>query len=162
MPQLDPTWYVSQLFWLAITFSVLYVVLAKLILPRLLGILGAREDAKAMDLSAADQFRKDAEHAKLQYEHAMSDARERAKSLFTDAETSIKKISANANKQLEEKMGIRMQEAEKTIDAKKQELKSYFDQHGSSMVMDIAAKMTGNTPSQIAADKAFKQANATL
>ena len=43
MPQLNPEFWVSQIFWLIITFGVLYVVLSKLILPKISANLETRK-----------------------------------------------------------------------------------------------------------------------
>jgi F-type H+-transporting ATPase subunit b len=159
MPQLDTTWYASQLFWLAITFTVLFLVLSKLVLPRLMAAMDAREAAKSASLSAADQFRKDAEHARLQYERAMADARERAKSLFVDAELSINQLSEQANKQMDKTLADRLKEADKNIASQQAELKRHFEQAGAALVADIATRITGNAPALVEAQKAFTDAS---
>ena len=50
MPQLDPTWFASQLFWLAITFVTLYVVLSRFVLPPLLEIIARRAQTAQDDM----------------------------------------------------------------------------------------------------------------
>ncbi len=155
MPQLDTTWYASQLFWLALTFFTLFVVLSKLILPRLMAAMDAREASKSDSLSAADQFRKEAESARTQYERAMTDARERAKSIFVDSEITINNLSNQASRQLEQSFAARMKEAEKHMAAQQAEMKRNFEQSAAALVVDIAAKLTGNAPALVEAQKAF-------
>ena len=36
MPQLNPEFWISQVFWLTLTFGILYIVLSKLILPKII------------------------------------------------------------------------------------------------------------------------------
>ena len=63
MPQLDTTWFASQIFWLIIAFSVLYYLLSRKALPRLAEILEARQDRIAADLDEAERLRREAEEA---------------------------------------------------------------------------------------------------
>ena len=61
MPQLNPEFFTPQLFWLLITFSVLFVVLAKSVLPRIAGVLEERELRIGSDLEKAQQLKEEAE-----------------------------------------------------------------------------------------------------
>ena len=63
LPQLDPTWWPSQLFWLALTFGVLYWLMAGKFLPTLGGAIEERRDRIADDLDQAAEFRRQAEDA---------------------------------------------------------------------------------------------------
>ena len=60
MPQLDPTWFASQLFWLAITFAVLYTVLARAVLPPLQNIVARREGTIEGDIASAEALKEQA------------------------------------------------------------------------------------------------------
>ena len=64
MPQLDPEFWFSQIFWLTITFGVLYLVLSKLILPKISDNLESRKSQILDNLELAEKQRNDSE-AKL-------------------------------------------------------------------------------------------------
>jgi F-type H+-transporting ATPase subunit b len=68
----------SQLFWLAITFTVLLVVMWRIVGPRIAAVIGERKGRIDGDLAAADKHRKDAEAAQAAYQSALAAARGRA------------------------------------------------------------------------------------
>lgn len=161
MPQLDPTWFASQLFWLLIAFTVLYVLVSRVLLPPILWTVAHRGATIESGIADAQRFKTEAEQARISYEKAMADARERAKSLFVDAELSIKNLNDDANKQMDAKLAIHLKDAEKTIANQQLELKKHFEQAGAALVADITAKLTGNAPALLEAQKAFTEASNT-
>ena len=60
MPQFDPTYFAPQLVWLAITFLALYLLMSRLILPRITGILSQREDRIEGNLKRAETLKEEA------------------------------------------------------------------------------------------------------
>ena len=61
MPQLNPEFWFSQIFWLVLTFGILYVVLSKFILPKISSNLEARKSQILENIEAAEKQRKDSE-----------------------------------------------------------------------------------------------------
>src|SRR5215472_450614 len=78
MPQLDLATFPPQLIWLAITFLVLYVLMAKLGLPRIDRALKARRTRIEDDLDKARQMKAEAEAVIAAYERALAEARQQA------------------------------------------------------------------------------------
>jgi F-type H+-transporting ATPase subunit b len=74
MPQLDFSTFPSQLFWLTITFAVLYLLMAKLILPRIESVIGARQSRMDGDLERASRMQSEAEAVMAAYEKALATA----------------------------------------------------------------------------------------
>jgi len=72
MPQLDITTFAPQIFWLAVSFVVLYVLMSRLALPRIGAILAARSGQIEGDLDAARRLKAEAEAAVAAYEKALS------------------------------------------------------------------------------------------
>jgi len=81
LPQMSTGSYPSQIFWLAVTFGLLFLVLWRLTLPMIAGAIGARRNRIEGDLGAADASRKDAANALAAYEAALAEARNRAHQL---------------------------------------------------------------------------------
>src|ERR1700691_2389106 len=73
--------YPSQLFWLALTFVLLYTLMSKVALPRIGAILEDRSKRIADDLAAARQFKERSDAAHESYEKSLADARTRAQSI---------------------------------------------------------------------------------
>ena len=99
MPQLDPSTFGSQLFWLLVCFGALYLVLSFIVIPRISNTLTARAETLEGDLAEAEKLRGQAETALKAYEDALAEARSRALALAQEmraevqAETDRQKLS---------------------------------------------------------------------
>ena len=71
MPQLDPTSFSSQLFWLTVSFVALYMLLARFLLPRVKSLLEMRAKTIESDIEQAERLKSEAERASEQYEKAL-------------------------------------------------------------------------------------------
>jgi len=114
-PPFDPTYFASQLFWLAITFVVLYALLSRWVLPRIGGAIEERRDRIADDLDAASQMKAQADEAVKQYEKSLADARARAQSVAAEAKAEADKEIAEEMTRIDEELEAEQTEAEKRI-----------------------------------------------
>ncbi|QQS11263.1 MAG: F0F1 ATP synthase subunit B' [Rhodospirillales bacterium] len=81
MPQLDTAFFATQLFWLAVTFVVFYLLMSKLALPAIGETLKRREDKIQGDLDAALKAKEETKSVIALYEKALADARGEAQAL---------------------------------------------------------------------------------
>lgn len=146
MPQLDPTWFASQLFWLFVSFVLLYLVLSRVVLPPLLGIMAERKTTMDGDVARAQVLTDEAEKARKQYEHALAEAREKSQQLIDTAMLEHKQKSEQANKALDEKIAGQIKEAQRKIAAGKQELMEALTPATAEMTALIVEKLTQHSP----------------
>jgi F-type H+-transporting ATPase subunit b len=92
MPQLDPSTYPTQLFWLAVIFILLYVVMSRVALPRVREAVETRAAKIDGDLGAAAEARSRSEALLAEYEKALASAR-------SDAQTTIRGMMDQMNKE---------------------------------------------------------------
>ena len=78
LPQMNPEFFASQIFWLVITFGLLFLVLSRVTLPKIGSGLAARKNRIDGDLNAAERSKKDASDALADYETALAQARGKA------------------------------------------------------------------------------------
>lgn len=142
MPQLDPTWFASQIFWLAVCFSLLYVLLARVILPPLSGTIQRREDTVKGDLQAAEDAKNSAERAKHDYEHTLAQSREMAQNLIAEVMEENKKHADTTMRALDSEITRKLQEAASRIQNKKHELLSSLTPAAAEFAAQIAEKIT--------------------
>lgn len=115
LPQLDPTTYPSQIFWLIVGLVVLYQLMAKVALPRIAAVLEERADAVADELDRAEEFRRKAAEAEAAYEQALAEARARAQAIAAETRAKIQKQVEAAMAKAEEEIARRTAESERRI-----------------------------------------------
>ena len=94
MPQLNPEFWVSQIFWLTITFGILYVVLSKLILPKIRSNLELRKSQISDNIEAAEKQREESESKIKEYNEIISKSKTEGKNIFNQArEKALKDIN---------------------------------------------------------------------
>ena len=114
MPQLNPEFWISQIFWLTLTFGILYIILSKLILPKISDNLESRKSQILENIEAAEKQRENSEEKLKEYEEIVSKSKMEAKSIFNQArEKALKDISAKKevlDKQIDEEISKAEQE----------------------------------------------------
>jgi F-type H+-transporting ATPase subunit b len=153
MPQFDPTWFPSQLFWLAICMAVLYIALSRSILPPLLGVLAQRIATVDGDLARAESLRAEAETTRVNYEQALTKARAHAQGLLAEAERKNKEATEQADAALNQTLAAQAADAEAKLDAQKQKLLASLEPEAAELTALAVNKLTG-----LAADPARARA----
>lgn len=108
LPQFDPTWFPSQIFWLAITFAAMYAFFHFVILPDLFAIKSQRQNKIDGDLKRAEEMQEEAATLRDACENELQSARTQAEGLIQGQETTAKK-------KLEESLASFRAKAEKQI-----------------------------------------------
>lgn len=115
MPQLDSSWFASQIFWLIVTFSILYYLLSRKALPRIAEVLEARQDRIAADLDEAERLRREAEEALAAYEQVIGKAQSEAHRLLGETQAQLQAEAAQRQADLEAQLARQLAEAEARI-----------------------------------------------
>jgi F-type H+-transporting ATPase subunit b len=115
MPQLDVTTFPPQLIWLAITFIVLYLLMAKLGLPRISRVLEQRNRTIEGDLEKAQQMKVEAEAVIAAYERALGEARQQAQLTLKETTERLNAEAAERQRQTAAKLGAETAAAERRI-----------------------------------------------
>ena len=122
MPQLNPEFFVSQLFWLAVFFTFLFVFLWRVSLPRIATVLEKRQNKIDENLSSAKELQKQA----MEIEKKINDQINEAK---MDTDEKIKKTINALQKDASSQLSALDKELEKKVfDAEKDIIKSKDDQ----------------------------------
>ena len=115
MPQLNPEFWISQIFWLTLTFGILYIILSKLILPKISANLELRKSQIQENIEAADKQRESSEAKIKEYDEIILKSKLEAKNIFRKArEKVIKDINSKQNV-LDKQIDEEIQKAEKEI-----------------------------------------------
>lgn len=115
MPQLDPSSFASQIFWLAATFILLYFLMSGNIVPRIREVLEKRRTQIGHDLDIAEKAKADAEKAKESYEKELTKARNKSAALVEKAMDSIRERQQQEHAALDSKLATVLAKSETSI-----------------------------------------------
>ncbi len=115
MPQLDISTYTTQLFWLAVTFISLLVIIWRLAVPRISDALETRQRRIDDNTNKAAEFKKEAEAAIEAYEQALAAARAEAQSRIAAANAELAVEAQKRESALAETLNKRVAEGESAI-----------------------------------------------
>lgn len=115
MPQLDPAVWPTQLFWLAITFGILYLVIWRIALPRIADVLEARQRKLDDDLKKAAALKDEAETILAEYEKMRADAQASAHAVLQKTQNEMKAEAERQSHDVAAKLAKQTEEAEARI-----------------------------------------------
>ena len=116
MPQLDPEFWVSQIFWLTLSFGILYIVLSKIILPKISSNLELRKSQIQENIDAAEKQRESSEIKLKEYDEIILKSKLEAKNIFNDAREKILKDINSKKEILDKQIDEEINNAEKEIE----------------------------------------------
>ena len=143
MPQLNPEFWISQIFWLTLTFGILYVVLSKLILPKISANLELRKSQIQENIEAAEKQRENSESKLKEYEDIILKTKLEANKIFKDArEKAIKDI--NSKKEvLDNQIDEEIKKAENEIKVLKKDAPEKINKIAIDTSSELVKKLIG-------------------
>ncbi len=145
MPQIEQMGtYLSQVFWLVVTFGFLYLVLWKAALPRVSTILMERQERIDEDLRKAEEFKKEADEAMAAYDRLVADARSQAQALLRETNEQLAKDSAARHDALSAKIKADVDAAEARIDAARAQAIANIQTVAAEVAQAATARLIGS------------------
>jgi F-type H+-transporting ATPase subunit b len=145
-PPFEKDTFASQLVSLAIAFVALYLIVSRVALPRVGGVLDARQKAVESDLAAAQKLREETDAALKAYEGELAAARARAQAIGAETREKLNAASDAERKTLEERLTHKLVEAEKTIAATREAAMSNVRNIAAEAAAAIVQRLTGIVP----------------
>ena len=115
MPQLNPEFWVSQIFWLILTFGFLFVILSKFILPKISNNLELRKSQILENIETAEKQKIESENKIKEYEALINSSKNEARNYFNEARKKIIQDIDKKREKIEEEINLEIQNAEKEI-----------------------------------------------
>lgn len=115
MPQLDPTSFTNQIFWLVVALVLIYLILSKVALPRIAAVLAERQGTITNDLAAAEDLKAKAVEAEEAYNKALADARAEAQRIAAETRAEIQADLDEAIAKADAEIAAKADESEKAI-----------------------------------------------
>ena len=115
MPQLNPEFWISQIFWLILTFGTLFIILSKFILPKISNNLELRKSQILENVEMAEKQKKESEDKIKEYEDLIAESKNKAKNFFNEARKKILFDIDKKREQLEQEINNEIVNVEKEI-----------------------------------------------
>ena len=158
MPQLDPSTFGTQLFWLFVAFTVLFLIVWKVALPRITDVRATRQNRVEDDLDKASGMKAEAESVLEASEQALAAATSEAQDLQRRAAAELAEERVRLQEDLARTLSERAREAEDRINAEQQRAVSNIREATLGVVQDAAERLIGSPVSENEADAAIQAA----
>lgn len=156
MPQLDPTWFASQIFWLVITFVALYVVMARKVIPMMADVIESRQNKITHDLERAELLKREAEILRNSHEKTITEARNKAQNLLQQVQGETSKTAAAKAAEQEAQLTKDIQLAETRIANDVSNVRKSLIPIAADIAAQIVEKITQTKPSGADAEAAVR------
>ena len=137
MPQLNPEFWISQIFWLILTFSTLFVILSKFILPKISKNIEFRKSQILENIEMAEKQKEESENKIKEYEAIILKSKGEARNYFNEARKKILQDIDKKKQQLENEIDEEVNNAEKEI----KELKTSAPEKINKIAIETSANL---------------------
>ena len=144
MPQLDPTYWASQAFWLILVFSILYISIAKFYLPKIKNNLDNRENRIKNDLDDANKFKELSELKSKEYEKILEDAKKEVIKIHIESKNTLDKDIKAKKDIIEKEIEKEILKAQKEINDLKKNSISDIQQISENIASNIIETLSGD------------------
>tara|TARA_B100000029_G_scaffold469039_1_gene506553 strand:+ start:43 stop:633 length:591 start_codon:yes stop_codon:yes gene_type:complete len=149
MPQLNPEFWVSQIVWLILTFGLLYLVLSKIILPKISDNLESRKSQILENIEAAEAQREESEKKIKEFEKIILESKLEAKNYFNEARQKIlddintKKLALE--KDIDEEISSAEQEVNNLKIGSSEKIKNIAIETSSELIKQLIGEEANNS-----------------
>lgn len=157
-PPFQKETFASQLIWLAIFFVGLYLLMSRIALPRVGGIIAARNTQIEGDLAEANRLKLESESAIAAYEKTLADARVNAQAIGAKKRDELMAEADKRRKTLEDQLNRKLEDAEKTIAATKTSAMGNVRGIATEAAAAIVERLIGQAPPEKALADAIADA----
>jgi F-type H+-transporting ATPase subunit b len=145
-PPFQKDTFASQLVSLLVAFVALYLIVSRIALPRVGSLLDERQNAIEGDLAAAQKLKDDSDAALKAYESELAAARSRAHAISAETREKLNVAAEVERKKLEERLSVKLAEAEKTIASTREAAMSNVRGIAAEAAAAIVQRLTGVLP----------------
>jgi len=143
MPQLNTEFWISQIFWLTLAFGILYVVLSKLILPKISANLELRKSQIQENIAAAEKQRQSSEAKLKEYQDIISKSKLKANNIFKEARENVLK-EINAKKEaLDKQIDDEIKKVEQEINLLRKDAPKKINKIAIDTTSELLVKLIG-------------------
>ena len=153
-PPFQKDTFASQLVSLVIAFVALYLIVSRIALPRVGSLLDERQSKIEGDLAEAQKLKDASDSALKAYENELAAARSRAQAISAETREKLNATSEAERKKLEQRLSVKLADAEKTIAATRETAMSNVRGIAADAAAAIVQRLTGVLPDGTSVDRA--------
>ena len=120
MPQLNPEFWVSQIFWLILTFGIMFIILSKFILPKISENLETRKSQILENIDTAEKQREQSENKIKEYEKLIFESKIEAKNYYSEIRQKVLEDIAKKKQVLDDQIEKELKDVENEINELKE------------------------------------------
>jgi F-type H+-transporting ATPase subunit b len=143
MPQLNPEFWISQIFWLTLSFGILYIVLSKFILPKISANLELRKSQIQENIEAAEKQRESSELKLKEYDKIILESKLEAQNIFKDAKEKVLNDINSKKEVLDKQIDEEINNAEKEIETLRKGASEKINKIARETSFDLVKKLIG-------------------
>ena len=144
MPQLDPTYWASQAFWLILVFVILYISISKFYLPKIKSNLVNRENKISKDLEDANDFKEKSDSKIKEYEIILENAKREVSKIHFESKNNLDKNIQLKKEEMEKEIEKEILKAQKEISDLKKSSISSIQNISKNIASDIIQNISGD------------------
>ena len=144
MPQLDPTYWASQAFWLILVFVILYISISKFYLPKIKGNLVNRENKISKDLEDANDFKEKSDSKIKEYEIILENAKREVSKIHFESKNNLDKNIQLKKEEMEKEIEKEILKSQKEISDLKKSSISSIQNISKNIASDIILNISGD------------------
>ena len=142
MPQLEIATYPSQIFWLVVSFLILYLIMSRIIIPKISSVIKSRESEIKNNIHISEQMYKDTEIINNEYEETKKNIENEARGIINHLkETTNKKIN-NSTELLKKRLEQKLEKNEQEIINKKKKVLKEIKKISLNLSEEILKKLS--------------------
>ena len=143
MPQLNPEFWISQIFWLTLTFGTLYIVLSKLILPKISANLELRKSQIQENIEAAEKQREESESKLKEYNEIVNKSKSEAKDIFKNSRDKVLRDINLKKETLDKQINDEIKKVEQEINVLKKSAPEKINKIAIDTSSELVKKLIG-------------------
>ena len=145
MPQLNPEFWASQIFWLILIFSGLYIIIWKIFLPKITDSIENRKSRVIGDLNETQKLKENAEKKLSEYNKIIEDTKKEAKRIIEDNKKKLANDIKNKKQKFNEEIEKELMLTEKEIKNLKKSSISSINKIAVEVSSEIIKRLVGTS-----------------
>ena len=147
LPQMDPTWYASQIFWMLITFCAMFLVIWRFVMPSMRATVDTRRSRIEKDLQKTEELKNEASRLLKELEAEQARVKAQSQAFFAQAQTEAQALIQQMETDFNARLSAQIAEKEQKLEQAKKEALREIARISGDLTGSIIKKIAGITVS---------------